>query len=63
MAGDLAASVAIRELKELIISVLLVLGEAGGPDVVIGSLLLEGVDALGWGSSVSVPFLNVGVNR
>ena len=48
MARDLAATVAIGELKELIVSVLLVLGQAGGPDVVIGCLLLEGVDALRW---------------
>ena len=48
MARDLAATVAIGELKELIVSVLLVLGQTGGPDVVIGCLLLEGVDALRW---------------
>ena len=62
MARDLAATVAIGELKELIVSVLLVLGQAGGPDVVIGGLLLDGIDTLRWGRSVSVPLLDIAVN-
>ena len=52
---NVATGGVVGELEELVISVLLVLGLAGGPDIVIDSLFLEAVDTGGWGGGVRVP--------
>ena len=63
LATDHASTAGGVELEELVVSVLLVLGEAGAPDVVIVGLLLEVVDALSGAGGVRVPSSDLGVDE
>ena len=62
MARDGAARVGFTVFEELIVSVLLVLGLAGGPDVVFVGLLLDAVDTGGGGSGGGVPGADLAIH-